>query len=91
MGNFLLEIEAVGGHGCQREVKDGGVILTPCGGASCPDCAFVAFVDQLKKSSNNVLRAAITHWPATATTVYDAVVPADGPGARSKRVRRGSF
>lgn len=90
MGNFICEFEAVGGHGCQREIKDGGAIMALCGSESCPDCAFVAFIDKLKKSCS-VSRATITHWPATPSSVIDVIVPAESAGVGSKRIRRGHF
>ncbi len=88
MGNFVLEVEAVGGHGCQREVKDGGEIITPCGG--CPDCSFVAFVEELRKTCS-VQRASITHWPGQSSSVVDVIVPTTEGGDKFKRVRKGSF
>jgi hypothetical protein len=48
MGTFRIEIQAVGNHGCQREVKDGGTVDPICGSSSCPDCIARAVVQKLK-------------------------------------------
>lgn len=63
MGDFRITIDAVGGHGCQREIKDGGHV-NPCGQPSCPDCQARAFVEQLKATGTNVRQATLEHWPA---------------------------
>lgn len=63
MGRFVIEIVAVGGHGCQREIDNAEV--TGCGFQSCPDCAARQFVKRLKNENHcNVELAVITHWPA---------------------------
>ncbi len=61
MGDFRIVVEAVGGHGCGREAKDGEKV-TRCGRRGCPDCEAVRFVDELKRS-NSVHSARIEHWP----------------------------
>lgn len=63
MGTFVIQIEAVGGHGCQRELK-GGATVPGCGHEHCPDCNARKFVEQLKRR-NSVVKAKLTHWPAT--------------------------
>lgn len=70
MGNFTVEVEAVGGHGCQREAKSGEVVKG-CGQPGCPDCAARGFVKALQIHGNNVLRATLRHWPHTDTEVTD--------------------
>jgi hypothetical protein len=62
MGNFVVNVKAVGGHGCQRDIKDGGIV-DGCGQPGCPDCLAREFVNKLK--------ATLTHWPATPTEVVD--------------------
>jgi len=64
MGDFRIVVEAVGGHGCQRDVKDGGTVKANCGQESCPDCAARAFVEEFKKH-NSVSSATLTHWPTS--------------------------
>lgn len=70
MGQFRITVTAVGGHGCQREVKDGGALAERCSNAACPDCATRQFVRDLKKS-NNVEEAKLEHWPGTPSQVTD--------------------
>lgn len=63
MGDFRITIDAVGGHGCQREITTGQTV-TPCGRPSCPDCAARAFVKQLQEMGCSVQGATLEHWPA---------------------------
>lgn len=94
MGTFRVEVQAVGGHGCQREVKDGGTV-EGCGSPSCPDCITREFVGKLKASGasfwtgnpdlpqpNSDGYARITHWPGQSGTVVDDLLT---------RIRHGSF
>jgi len=68
MGNFKIEIEAVGGHGVCREVKQGEVIPYDAAHPSDPDVLAKRFVEQFAKT-NNVLSAKLTHWPDTTPIV----------------------
>lgn len=71
MGQFKLEIVAVGGHGCQREKKD-GELLYGCGRQDCPDCAFFSLVaDFARRTGANVESATETHWPGSSSEVVD--------------------
>jgi hypothetical protein len=70
MGNFRIEIEAFGGHGCQREVKDGGTVEA-CGSPFCPDCLTRNFVSGLTAQGNDVKTATFTHWPGEPGEVKD--------------------
>lgn len=70
MGTFKVEITAVGGHGCQREVKDGEKV-TGCAHPSCPDCLARNFVNQLKVAGVNVESATLKHWPDQPSEVVD--------------------
>jgi len=81
MGRFRVTVTAVGGHGCQRELKDGAVVVG-CGQESCPDCAARAFVDRLKDQGCSVGSATIEHWPGEEHHVTDDLVSG---------VRQGSF
>lgn len=81
MGNFRIVIEAVGGHGCQREVKDGGEVYG-CRRMGCPDCETRRFVEELKRSQSSVDKATLTHWPGQPGEVVDDLV---------SRKRSGSF
>lgn len=76
MGNFKIEIEAVGGHGDFREVKQGEALPvypedengTKMNGS--PDHMARGFVTAFAKS-NNVLSAKLIHWPDTTPIVDD--------------------
>ena len=63
MGDYVIRVHAVGGHGCQREKKHGETV-EGCGQPGCPDCMARDFVRRLKDSGNNVKVATLTHWPA---------------------------
>lgn len=82
MGRYRIEIQAVGGHGCQREVKDGATITDRCGNASCPDCLARSFVEDLRALGENVEGAKLIHWPDEPSQVIDDLVTG---------VRQGSF
>ena len=81
MGNYRVEVNAVGGHGCQREVKDGGTVYG-CGRRDCPDCTAREFVAELKRRGNSVSSATLTHWPGEPSEVQDNLLTG---------IRKGSF
>lgn len=70
MGNFVIHIEAVGGHGCQRDLKAGAKV-PGCGLPTCPDCIAREAVKTLKATGSDVKRATLTHWPDGPGTVVD--------------------
>lgn len=72
MGRFRIFVEAVGGHGCQRDKKNKEVV-EGCGLPTCPDCVTRKFVAELKQN-NSIERAVITHWPEQDGTVQDNLV-----------------
>jgi len=86
MGTFRVEIEAVGGHGCQRLVGDGEVKKDRCQDEYyqdkyyCVDCAVKEFVEELKKK-NNVVSATLTHWPGTPQEITDDLLTMKRKGA----------
>lgn len=91
MGTFLIEITAVGGHGCQREVKDGGTVYG-CGTMNCPDCLTAHFVQDMKRAGVNVAKASLTHWPGQPSQVVDEFdVAAPVVHTKAPRTRHGSF
>jgi hypothetical protein len=63
MGDFRVTVEALGGHGCQREKGDGETVIG-CERPGCPDCMAREFVRRLKRSGATVKLAKIQHWPA---------------------------
>ena len=60
----IVKVRVFGNHGCQRDVKHGEKIESPCGEAGCLDCKAREFVKQLQNSGANVENATLTHWPA---------------------------
>lgn len=84
MGDFRIEIDAVGGHGCQREIKDGGVVAG-CGQPYCPDCIARRFVAELKSKAffdYPNAGAVLIHWPGSTNEVRDDLLTG---------IRKGSF
>jgi len=81
MGEFRVSVEAVGGHGCQRELGDGEHVVG-CERPNCPDCIAREFVRRLKRSGASVTRAELTHWPHEPACVIDNLLTGQ---------RRGSF
>ncbi len=84
MGTFRIEIQGVGAHGCQRDVKSGETV-TGCGHPSCPDCLARDFVKRLKDAGvffetgpqtepGNLSYAKLTHWPYGHGTVTDDLI-----------------
>lgn len=75
MGTFRIEIQAVGAHGCQREVGDGETVEPDCGNARCPDCLTREFVTELRSIGvdfgSGAGLAVLTHWPGEAHAVED--------------------
>lgn len=80
MGTFRIEIQASGGHGCQREKKSGEVV-SDCGHPTCPDCIARRAVKALKDAGvhfqmencgvESIGYAKLTHWPHGHGTVSD--------------------
>ena len=81
MGQYRIEVVAVGGHGCQREKKDGSDIRY-CSDPLCPDCDARRFIRQLQSTGQSIEKATFTHWPGTEDEVVDDLVSG---------IRKGSF
>ena len=81
MGQFRVEVTAVGGHGCQRQVKDGEQLQIFCGSPSCPDCAAREFVRTLKRQGHTMEKAVLFHWPGTETEVQDDLLTGKRKGS----------
>jgi hypothetical protein len=62
MGQFIVAVDAVGNHGCQREIKDGGTVIG-CERPQCTDCITREYVRRLKRSGATMTTATIVHWP----------------------------
>jgi hypothetical protein len=63
MGNFRIIINAVGGHGDKRSLKDGEKNYG-CLSMTCPDCLAREFVETLRRRGNTLESATLEHWPA---------------------------
>lgn len=64
MGDFRIVIDAVGGHGQQREVKDGeNLDLEKLAEGNDPEAIALKCIEQLKTNGCSVDRAKIIHWP----------------------------
>lgn len=90
MGDFRVELNAVGGHGCQREVKDGGEVYG-CGHVRCPDCITARFVREMIAAGASVKSATLTHWPGQPSQVVDEFEVSTPAHLLQARKRRGSF
>jgi len=89
MGDFVIRIHAVGGHGHHREVKNGEVVPSTCEQPQyCIDCLTHKFVEDLKKIGADIKNASLSHWPAEL-----AGYPAEGEVRDDLRtkIRRGNF
>lgn len=90
MGTFRVEVQAMGGHGCVREAKDGATVAG-CGNETCPDCITREYIAKLKKTGvsfvpstnpDNDGYARLTHWPGHPDSVVDNLLTG---------IRKGSF
>jgi len=74
MGTFKIEITAVGGHGVDREVKDGEIVNFFKEGNQTPD-AIAKFMElNLRNSGCMIDSATITHWPGQESQVVDDLI-----------------
>lgn len=70
MGDFRIEVNATGGHGCQRE-KGNKSKIERCGDSNCPDCLARTFVEMLKTRGVLVKDALLIHWPNSSPIIVD--------------------
>lgn len=80
MGDFRIEVNATGGHGCQRELGNGATV-EGCGQAGCPDCLAREFVKKLRESGNTVKDALLIHWPNSTPTIVDNLLTKQRSGS----------
>ena len=80
MGDFRIEVNATGGHGCQRGLLSGSVVK-PCNSPGCPDCIARKFVEQLKAAGHTVKDALLIHWPNGDPTIVDNLVTGKRTGS----------
>jgi hypothetical protein len=89
MGDFRIQIEATGGHGCDRLAKVGERVA-PCMRMGCPDCELRRFLSS-PQFLGMVKSARLGHWPGQESEVVDEFKPAkDGAYLIATRVK-GSF
>jgi len=82
MGSFKIEITAVGGHGVDRDVKDGEVVNFFKEGNFTPDALAKTFERLVAHYGNQIESATMTHWPGDPNEVVDNLVTG---------VRKGNF
>lgn len=88
MGDYVVRVHAVGGHGCQRHIKHGEKVAPRCEHPdNCPDCITREYVEKLTKS-NSIKSASIVHWPAE---VYGTDSLGEVRDDLVSHTRRGSF
>ena len=91
MGDFRVELQGAGGHGCQREIGDGGEVVG-CGSMSCPDCITARYVADMARAGFPIAHARFVHWPGEKQEVVDEFdTVARAYSTRAKRRRRGRF
>ncbi len=76
MGNFRVEIDSVGGHGCDRGAKEGENIVfnnNPDHIQYCPDCKVRKLVMEFVNGWPGT-RAKLIHWPGEPSEVVDDLV-----------------
>lgn len=75
MGNFRIVINAVGGHGADRDTKDGETVNFYKNGNNTPD-ALAKFVTEALRYVTGALidSATLTHWPDEPCEVIDDLV-----------------
>lgn len=74
MGEFLVTIKAVGGHGVDRDKKDGEIVDFNAEGEGSPDAVAKKCVDDLLLLGCVEVSATITHWPGMPEEVKDDLV-----------------
>jgi len=63
MGDFRIVIEAVGGHGQDRDKKTGDVVDFTKGGEHTPEFLALKFIELMKEAGMAPEKAYIVHWP----------------------------
>lgn len=62
MGDFRIVIDAVGGHGQDRDKKDGEIVDFGTDVMNSPEAAAKKFLEEFGKY-NSITEAKIIHWP----------------------------
>jgi hypothetical protein len=73
MGNFRITINAVGGHGQDRNKKDGEIVDFDADRADglSPEAIVKKAVEELQQHGNSVTEATVHHWPGSGNDVVD--------------------
>lgn len=82
MGNFRIVIDAVGGHGVDREIRDGEKVNHFSEGMQTPDAMAKMFVNFLKSNGIEPNSAKLIHWPGQEDEVIDDLLTG---------IRKGNF
>lgn len=80
MGQFIVSVDAVGNHGCSRDVGDGEFVVG-CELPHCTDCITREYVRRLKRSGASLTSATITHWPGSESEVLDDLLTGKRAGS----------
>lgn len=80
MGNFRIVIDAVGGHGVDRDKKDGEVVNHFAEGMQSPDAMAKQMVDFLKANGVTPDSAVLIHWPGENDEVVDDLLTGERKG-----------
>ncbi len=71
MGNYRIIINGVGGHGVDREPKEGESVNFYKEGNTSPDAIAKQFVEILRFYNPTVDSAVLIHWPESEGEVTD--------------------
>lgn len=73
MGDFRVVVDAVGSHGCERDIGHDSHVVG-CERPGCSDCIAREYVRRLKRCGILVRKAVIIHWPDSKEKVTDNLV-----------------
>lgn len=71
MGQYKIEITAAGGHGVDRDKKDGEEVDFGAEGHFSPDAIAHRVMKELERFGSQIDSATITHWPGEESEVVD--------------------
>jgi hypothetical protein len=71
MGTFKIVVEAVGGHGVDREAKNGEVVNFYKEGNSTPDAIAKTLIERMIWQGFDIKIAKLIHWPGDDSEVSD--------------------
>jgi hypothetical protein len=71
VGQFRLEISAIGAHGCERKAHQGDKLYNRCGKFGCADCMAYDFVQMLRVRGFTIEGARFVHFPGASQEVID--------------------